>query len=261
MHPLLNIAIKAARRAGDIITRGLDRLDTVIISQKQHNDFVTDVDQRAEQTIINIIRQSYPNHGILAEESGSAAGDDYLWIIDPLDGTRNFIHGIPHFCVSIAVKFKERIEIGLIYDPIRQEIFTAARGEGAKLNDHRIRVTERTNIDGAFLATGLPARQLSKHEDKQLATVNAMVQEAADLRRFGAAALDLAYVAAGRFDGYWEFGLCPWDIAAGILLVKEAGGLITDICGQEDYFNNGSIVAANAKLIKKMLRVFSPLLQ
>ena len=258
MHPLLNIALKAARRAGDIIMRGLDRLDTVTITQKQPNDFVTDVDQRAEQTIINIIRQSYPNHGILAEESGSEAGDDYLWIIDPLDGTRNFIHGLPHFCVSIAVKCKDRIEIGLVYDPVRQEVFTAARGEGAKLNDRRIRVAERTELNGAFLSTGLPARTQS-NSDKQLTILKSLNEESVDLRRLGAAALDLAYVAAGRFDGYWEFGLYPWDIAAGILLVKEAGGLVTDIKGQENYFDNGSIVAANAKLIKKMLRVFMPI--
>jgi myo-inositol-1(or 4)-monophosphatase len=260
MHPLLNIATKAARRAGDIIMRGLDRLDTVTITEKQPNDFVTDVDQRAEQTIINIIRQSYPNHGILAEESGnSETSDDYLWIIDPLDGTRNFIHGLPHFCVSIAVKFKGRIEIGLVYDPVRQEIFTASRGEGAKLNDRRIRVSDRTELNGAFLATGFPARTQS-NSDKQLTILKTLNQESVDLRQPGSAALDLAYVAAGRFDGYWEFDLCPWDIAAGILLVKEAGGLVTDIQGQEDYFNNGSVVAANAKLIKKMFRVFMPIL-
>lgn len=256
MHPLINIAMKAARRAGDLILRSMDRLDTLTITTKSHRDYVSEVDQQAEQEIIRIIRQAYPNHGILAEESGESAGDQFQWIIDPLDGTSNFIHGIPHFAVSIAVKVKDRIEHGLIYDPVRQEIFHASRGEGAKLNDRRIRVTEQTQLTDALMATGFPFRHETQLK-KYMLTLNNMVAETGDIRRFGSAALDLAYVAAGRFDGYWEYNLAPWDIAAGAVIVREAGGTVCDPQGQENYLASGNIVAANVKLIKKMLQVIN----
>jgi myo-inositol-1(or 4)-monophosphatase len=255
MNPFINIATKAALSAGKIMARAFERPDLLQVSEKRHNDYVTDVDKRSEQEIIQIIRQYYPSHGILAEESGEITGDEYVWIIDPLDGTTNFVHGIPHFSISIALQYRDRLEVGLVYDPMRQELFTAVRGEGAKLNDKRIRVGEHQQFDTALFATGLPFRH-EEFFDVSSKTIKVIAQETGDIRRFGSAALDLAYVAAGRFDGYWEYGLAPWDIAAGILLVKEAGGIVTDPQGAENYFKSGHIVASNMKLIKKVLQAF-----
>lgn len=255
MHPFLNIATKAARSAGNIITRALERLDTVQITEKTHNDFVTDIDTQAERVIVDLIHKNYPNHGILAEESGSSPGssDETVWIIDPLDGTKNFIHGFPHFAISIAVQQKGRIEHGLIYDPIRHEYFTASRGGGAQLNNRRLRVSSRTTLPTALLGTGFPFRNPSRVVP-YLKGFEALLAQASGIRRAGSAALDLAYVAAGRFDGFWEFDLAAWDIAAGALLVQEAGGLVSDMEGTENYLTSGHIIAGNPKIFKAILQ-------
>lgn len=253
MHPFLNIANQASRSAGNLIIRALQRLDTVKVSEKHTNDFVTEIDQQAEKIIIDIIRKNYPNHGILAEESGEQLGDEFTWIIDPLDGTNNFVHGFPHFAISIAIKIKDRIEHALIFDPVRQETFTASRGDGAKLNNYRLRVTNRATLTGSLLGTGFPFRELHTLEP-YLNILKTFMPQAGGIRRAGSAALDLAYVAAGRLDGFWEFGLAPWDIAAGALLIKEAGGLISDSQGSEDYLNTGNVVAGNPKVFKLILQ-------
>lgn len=251
---LVNIAVRAARAAGNTIVRALDRLDTVKITEKSPNDYVTEIDQAAERDIIAIIRKAHPNHAILSEECGEKPGDEYLWIIDPLDGTRNFIHGFPHFAVSIAVSRKGKIEHGVIYDPIRQELFSASRGKGARLNDRRMRVSKNTQLEECLLGTGFPFR----HDEERVAiyinTLNALLPLSGDVRRAGSAALDLAYVACGRLDGFWEMGLKPWDVAAGSLFVKEAGGLVCDFNGAEDYLTTGNIVAGNPKILKLLLK-------
>lgn len=249
-EPIINIAVEAARAAGNIIARASSRLDTIKIAEKKPNDFVTDIDQRAEQEIINIIHRAYPSHSILAEESGEHRGDDYLWIIDPIDGTRNFIHGFPHFAVSIAVMYKNKIEYGVIYDPIRQDLFTASRGKGALLNEHRIRVSQRKRLEECLLGTGFAYRHSDKNNPAPAQIFQAMMPICGDIRRAGSATLDLAYVACGRLDGFWEFGLNIWDIAAGILLVKEAGGMVCDMQGGEDYLKTGNVVAANPTIMR-----------
>ena len=261
MHPILNIAVRAARRAGNVIIRSVDQLDRLTVTEKASNDFVTDVDRQAENAIIEVIQESYPGHDILAEETGDTPGkddnSDFQWIIDPLDGTTNFLHGFPQFAVSIAVKHKGRLEHGVIYDPSRQEIFTASRGAGAQLNDRRLRVSNRKGLDGALLGTGFPFKQ-QEHLDAYLATFKALFPMTAGIRRPGAAALDLAYVAAGRLDGFWEIGLNPWDMAAGALLIQEAGGLVSDFSGGDDYLKTGNIVGGNPRVFKAMLQIIRP---
>ncbi len=260
MHPMLNIAVRAARKAGDIIARFSNTVDTLTISNKAENDFVSEVDHLAEQAIIQIILKAYPDHGILAEESGGHNADsEYQWIIDPLDGTTNFLHGFPQYAVSIGLRLKNRMEVAVVYDPIKQEMFTASRGRGAHLNDKRIRVTNRSSLKGALLGTGIPFRNLD-NLDTYLAMLRALLPDTAGIRRAGSAALDLAYVAAGRMDGFWEYGLNPWDMAAGILLVEEAGGIISDFQGGFDYFESGNIVTANPKILKAMLQAIQPCL-
>ncbi|AHE97892.1 inositol monophosphatase family protein [Thioalkalivibrio paradoxus] len=253
MHPMLNTAIKAARAAGRVTTRAWDRPDKVSIREKTRNDFVTEVDLQAEQTIVQILRQAYPDHGILAEEGGHQAGDDYVWVIDPLDGTTNFLHSVPHFAISIALRHRGRLEQAVVYNPIGEELFTASRGGGAFLNDRRIRVGQRADLHGALLGTGIPFRD-EQNLDRYLATLRALIPDTAGVRRPGSAALDLAYVAAGRFDGFWEMGLRDWDIAAGVLLVQEAGGLVSDWEGKPDVFRRGDVVAGNPKVLKAMLQ-------
>ncbi|MCD6039174.1 MAG: suhB 1 [Gammaproteobacteria bacterium] len=252
--PILNIAVNAARAAGNIVIRALDRLDRIHVSQKKPNDYVTDIDQKAEQEIIKIIRKAHPHHGILGEESGETRGEDYTWIIDPIDGTRNFIHGFPHFAISIGIRYKNRIEHGVIYDPIHQELFTASRGKGARLNDKRIRVSLHTHLEGCLLATGFNAQNSKTLLDAHLQTLATLLPLCGDVRRAGAATLDLAYVACGRLDGFWEAGLKIWDIAAGILLIKEAGGLVCDMNGGDDYLKSGDVVAGNSKIAKLLLK-------
>lgn len=256
MHPFINIAIRAARTAGNIIVRAVERLDLIETQQKQYNDFVTNIDRQAEKAIIDLIHKNYPSHGIIAEESGiTPANDssDTVWIIDPLDGTTNFIHGFPHFAISIAVQIKNRIEHALIYDPIRQEQFTASRGNGAQLNNRRIRVSSRTNLSETLIGTGFPFRNPARL-DSYLKTFGALLPQVSGVRRAGSAALDLAYVAAGRFDGFWEYDLGIWDIAAGALLVQEAGGLISDMDGGENYLTKGEVIAGNPKIFKALLQ-------
>ena len=259
VQPILNIAVRAARSAGAMIVRQLDRVDALNVTSKGRNDFVSEVDQRAEQIIIETIRKAYPDHGILAEESGAQGDDEFVWIIDPLDGTTNFLHNFPHFSVSIALQHKSRILHGVVFDPLRQELFTASRGDGAQLNDRKIRVGRKTELDGALLGTGFPFREFA-NLDQYLATLSAFMPHCAGIRRAGSAALDLAYVATGRLDGFWEFGLNRWDIAAGALLIQEAGGLVSDPLGGEDYLKTGNIVAGNAKITKQMLKTLHPIL-
>lgn len=256
--PLINIAIEAARAAGNTVMKALQRLDTVKTTEKSPNNYVTNIDLRVEQDIITHIRKAYPTHGILGEESGETAGDDYQWIIDPIDGTRNFIHGFPHFAISIAITYKNKIEHGVIYDPVRQELFSASRGKGAKLNDRRIRVSARKNLEECLLGTGFAYRHQDKKNIVPTKILNAVLPICGDIRRAGAATLDLAYVACGRFDGFWELGLNIWDIAAGILLVKEAGGIVCDPYGGEDYLKNGNVVAANPIIMRQFLKVIKP---
>ena len=253
MNGMLNIAVRAARKAGDIIVRSCDRLDKLKVTVKSANDYVTEVDKRAEQAIIETLLKAYPDHSILAEESGSHSGNDIEWIIDPLDGTTNFLHGIPQYAISIACRHKNKLEHAVVYDPIKDELFTASRGEGAQLNNKRIRVSQCKDQHGALFGTGIPFRELD-YLDNYLNMMKALIPNSAGIRRAGSAALDLAYVAAGRFDGFWEYKLNPWDMAAGILLVEEAGGLVGDFSGGFDYFKTGNVIAANPKLFKHMLQ-------
>lgn len=252
MHPMINIAVRAARSAGNLIMRQLDRVDPQTISQKSRNDFVSEVDRQAEQEIIQILHRAFPSHGILAEESGRQPGNEYVWVIDPLDGTTNYLRGFPHFAVSIALQRNGITEHGVIYDPLRQELFTASRGAGATLDDRRIRVTGLRTISGALLGTGFPFKQ-HNHLPAYMAMFQALFVEAADVRRAGAAVLDLAYVAAGRLDGFWEIGLQPWDMAAGTLMILEAGGLVSDFDGGTEYLDSGNVVCANPRLHAAML--------
>ncbi|MFU8797987.1 MAG: inositol-1-monophosphatase [Gammaproteobacteria bacterium] len=262
MHPMLNIAIRAAREAGNIIARAAERLDTIKVTAKGHRDFVTNIDIKAEQTIINVLRKTFPHHSILSEECGLDAKDEeFLWIIDPLDGTTNFIHGFPHFAVSIALKHNDRIEQAVIYDPIRQELFTASHGNGARLNNNtRLRVSTHSSLEHSLLGTGFPFKN-PEYISPYMSTFQAFLPMAIGIRRAGSAVLDLAYIAAGRLDGFWEFGLKPWDMAAGSLIIREAGGLISDFMGTENYLDSGNIVTGNPKLFKAMLQVIQPALK
>jgi myo-inositol-1(or 4)-monophosphatase len=258
---MVNMALRAGRRASQIVVRALDRVDLIKVEEKRRNELVSEVDRDAEKAIIDVLRQAYPDHGILGEEFGeSVAGAEYTWIIDPLDGTTNFLYGIPHFCVSIALKHRNRIEHAVIVDPIRNEEFVASRGQGAQVNGKRMRVTRRTRLDESLLATGIPFRDGAPNVDAYMEMLKAFSHQCRGIRRAGSAALDLAYVAAGRYDGYWELGLKPWDLAAGVLLVQEAGGLVADIAGGERYLDTGNIVCGNPKVFKAMLQTLHPLL-
>ncbi len=259
MHPTINIATRAARAAGRIMLRNIDRLDRVKVTTKGDKDFVSDVDQKAEAEIIRIIRQTYPEHGFIAEESGTHGNAENQWIIDPLDGTTNYLHGFPQFSVSIAFRHRGRLESGLIYDPLREEMFTASRGDGALLNDRRIRVSGRPGLEDALLATGFPFKN-PEFLDSYLDTFRVLATVCADIRRPGSAALDLAYVAAGRVDGFWEIGLSEWDMAAGALLIQEAGGLVGDFGGGHEYLKTGNIVAGTPKAFKAIVQAIRPCL-
>ncbi len=257
MHPLLNTAVKAARKAGAIINRASMDLDLLRVTSKGHADFVTEVDRAAEQAIIEILSQAYPDHGFLAEESGAhrpPGAADYTWIIDPLDGTTNFIHGFPQYAVSIGCKHDGQITQAVIYDPTRNDLFTATRGRGAFLNDRRLRVSKRTLLQDSLIGTGFPFRNMDRL-DQYLQLFRRITACTAGIRRPGAAALDLAYVAAGRLDGFWEYGLAPWDMAAGSLLVIEAGGLISDDEGSAGYLDSGNVVCGAPKIYPQLLRM------
>ena len=256
MHPALNIAIKAARRAGQIITRASHDVDLLKVTTKRQSDFVTEVDKAAEAAIIEVLREAYPAHGILAEESGLTAGKqaEYQWIIDPLDGTTNFIHGFPQYAISIALAHNGQVTQAVIFDPERNELFTASKGRGAFLNERRIRVSKRIKLEEALLGTGFPYRSFD-HIDSYVAIFKELTQKTAGMRRPGAAALDLAWVACGRLDGFWEFGLSPWDMAAGTLLITEAGGLVSDLAGESAYLDSGNVVAGTPKIFTPLLQV------
>ena len=254
MHPSLRIAVEAAHQAGKLIVQKFQRVDLLTISQKAHSDFVTEVDQAAEQLIIQRLKKSFPTHAFLAEESGETRGkdDEYVWIIDPLDGTTNFIHGFPHFAVSIALQHKGKLEQAVIYDPIRHEFFTASRGHGALLNDRKMRVSNRVKLEDTLLGLGFPFRNPEKLAE-HLAIFTRLFPITGNMRRAGSAALDMAYVASGRLDGYWEGGVMPWDIAAGVLLVQEAGGMVSDYNGSDHYLKTNSIITGNPKIFKALL--------
>ena len=261
MNPMLNMAIKAAYEAGDIIARSADRIDQLQIENKDKNDFVSEIDRAAEATIIGILQKAYPSHAFLGEESGKhagkveAEGPKYEWIIDPLDGTTNFLYGVPQYAVSIALKKDGKLDQAVIYDPIKDELFFASRGGGAFLNKRRMRVSKRLSLSGALLTTGVPYRSdQADLIDTYFQTMKVLMIDTAGIRRPGAASLDLAYVAAGRYDGFWEFGLHEWDIAAGCLLVQEAGGLIGDLHGGNTHMKTGDIVAASPKVFKDMIK-------
>lgn len=258
MHPMLNIAVRAARQAGDIIIRSAESIDTLKITIKSQNDFVTEIDKRAEEEIINTLLTAYPEHGILAEESGYTNKDaEYLWIIDPLDGTTNYMHGFPHYAISIALKKGNIIEQAVIYDPVRQDLFTATRGKGATLNNRRLRVSRQRKLEGAFLGTGFPFKNNANIEP-YLDIFRDIFSSTSGVRRAGAASLDLAYVAAGKLDGFFEIGLKPWDLAAGLLLIQEAGGVVTDFTNDHEYFKSGNVVCANPNMHRVLLEKIAP---
>ncbi len=260
MHPTLTIAVKAARRAGNIINRGSRDLDRLTVTAKGPKDFVSEIDRAAEAAIVETLLDAYPDHAILAEEGtakGANAEAENVWIIDPLDGTTNFLHGFPQYCVSIALAHKGQVTQGVIYDPVRNDLFTATRGRGAYLNDRRIRVSKRTQLKECLIGTGFPFRDGS-FLDAYLAMMRTMIEHTAGLRRPGAAALDLAYVAAGFYDGFFEVGLNPWDVAAGSLLVLEAGGLIGDLSGEGNFLHGGEVIAATPKIFAQMVTLLGP---
>lgn len=255
MHPTLTTAVKAARRAGQIITRASQDVDLLKVSSKRQNDFVTEVDRAAEDAIVGILREAYPDHAILAEESGESGPEsEYRWIIDPLDGTTNFIHGMPQYAVSIALAKNGIVEQAVVFDPNRNELFTASKGAGAFLNERRIRVSRRLKLGEALIGTGFPYRMFDKI-DLYLAIFKELAEKTAGQRRPGAASLDLAYVACGRYDGFWEFGLAPWDMAAGALLISEAGGLVSDLRGNANYLETGNLVAGTPKVFAPLLKL------
>ncbi|MQY50927.1 inositol monophosphatase [Rhodocyclus tenuis] len=261
MHPALNIAIKAARRASQIINRASQDIDRLQIVRKQQSDFVTEVDRAAEAAIIETLREAYPEHAILAEESGHSAGrageSEFEWIIDPLDGTTNFIHGVPQYAVSIALRHRGQLTQAVVYDTVRNELFAASKGGGAFLNDRRIRVSRCLRLDEALIGTGFPYRSF-QHADAYLGIFRELMQKTAGMRRPGAASLDLAWVACGRLDGFWEFGLSPWDMAGGALLISEAGGLVSDLAGEPNYLDTGNLVAGNPKVFSQLLQIVTP---
>lgn len=257
MHPMLNIAVKAARRAGNLIHRAADKLDHLTVTKKSHSDYVSEVDRAAEQTIIETLLDAYPDHAILAEESGTQGDSEYVWIIDPLDGTTNFLHGYPQYAVSIALQHKGVLMQAVVYDPTKNDLFTATRGRGAYLNERRIRVSRRPELADALIGTGFPYTRF-EHLDPYLNILRDFMQKSAGLRRPGAAALDLAYTAAGRYDGFFETGLKPWDIAAGCLLITEAGGMVSDLQGGDGFLKSGHVCAGNPKIYEQMLQVIAP---
>jgi len=246
MHPYLNIAVSAARRAGTIITRHFEQPEKLNVYEKGLNDLVTTADRAAENAIIETISKAYPHHGILGEETGSHPGNEFVWIIDPIDGTMNFVHGFPQFAVSIAVKQKGHIEHGVIYDPISQDLFTASRGAGAQLNNKRIRISHREELKSALVGTD---------SSTPIEILESILNRCADVRKVGSAALNLAYVAAGRLDGFWDLGLKPWDMAAGILIVREAGGFVSDFEGENNFFESGEIIAGTRKIHAELLDI------
>jgi myo-inositol-1(or 4)-monophosphatase len=257
MQAFLNTAVKAARRAGEIAVRAQKRLDELEVREKSRNEFVTQVDQAAEQAIIATIRERYPDHAVVAEESGASGQNEFTWIIDPLDGTTNYVHGFPVFAVSIALRRRDQLEVGVVYDPTRQELFTAIRGSGVQVDGRRVRVSGRRELDGSLLATGFPYRSNIRYLTPYLGMLRAVMERTAGVRRPGSAALDLAYVAAGRTDGFFEFGLAAWDIAAGMLMVQEGGGLVSGLT-PEPVIDSGNILAGSPKIHDALRELLLP---
>jgi myo-inositol-1(or 4)-monophosphatase len=251
MQPLEHIAVTAARAAGNFIMRHLDRADSLKVVRKGRNDFVSEVDRGAEAEIIHTIRKAHPDHAILAEEGGADGKNDWLWIIDPLDGTTNFLHGFPHFCVSIAAQHKGKLQLGVIYAPCTQDLYVAIRGGGAVLNSRKIRVSKTAALEDSLVGTGVPIRA-GANLDQYLPQLRVVVEKTAGVRRAGSAALDLAYVACGRLDAFWEMNLNAWDMAAGVLIVEEAGGVVSELFGGEDPLKTGNILAANGKIHEQL---------
>ena len=254
---MINIAVRAARSAGSVLLRYYEHIDSLTVTAKGMHDYVSEVDRAAEQAIIDILRKAYPSHSILGEETGAHKGNDYQWVIDPLDGTTNYLHGFPQFSVSIALKYKGVLEQAVVYDPLRDEMYTASKGSGAMLNGRRIRVTDRKGLNGALIGTGFPFRD-QRHIDTYLGMFKTLVKDTAGIRRPGSAALDFAYVAAGRLDGFWELGLAEWDFAAGALLVKEAGGTVSDISGGQRYLETGNVITGGLKVHAAMVQAIRP---
>jgi len=258
MHAMLNVAVMAARSGGNALIRFLPKLDKLKIEQKGRNDFVSEADRSAEAAVIETIRRHYPDHAILAEESGEQGQSEYVWVIDPLDGTTNYLHGFPIFCVSVALMHKGRVEHGVVYDPMRQELFTASRGEGAQLDGRRIRVSGQTQLERALLGTGFPFRDSNEALAPYLQMLEKAIKHTAGIRRCGAAALDLCYVAAGRIDAFWETGLAKWDLAAGTLIIREAGGIISGLDGSEGFLDSGHVLAGAPKVYSAVAKLFAP---
>ncbi len=252
MHPMLNTAVKAARRAGRVIMRHANQLERLTIESKGRNDFVSQVDRDAEYEIIEVLRRAYPDHAILAEETGRQGKGDYLWIIDPLDGTTNYLHGYPQYAVSIGLHYQDKPYQAVVFDPLKNELFTASRGAGAQINDRRMRVSGASSLEAALLATGFPYKNMD-HLEVWIGTFRSLIPRVSGVRRAGSAALDLAHVACGRLDGFWEFGLNPWDLSAGCLLIEEAGGLVSDFCGGKHHVDKGHVIAGSPKVYSEML--------
>ena len=258
MEAMLNVAVMAARRGGDTLFRSLNRLDKLTIEKKGRNDFVSEADRNAENAVISVIHKHYPEQAILAEESGKQGDSEYLWIIDPLDGTTNYLHGFPVFCVSVSVMHKRHLAHGAVYDPMRQELFTASRGQGAQLDGRKIRVSGRNSLERALIGTGFPFRDSNEALEPYLRMLVSAIKNTEGIRRAGAAALDLCYVAAGRLDAFWETGLSIWDLAAGALIIREAGGIVSGLDGSEDFLDTGHILAGSPKIYTELAKLFGP---
>jgi myo-inositol-1(or 4)-monophosphatase len=256
-HPTLNIAINAAHIAGDLMRQELHKVATIPVTRKARHDYVTEIDQTCERQIVREIQRFHPDHAILGEEGGEQGESEYVWIIDPLDGTSNYLHGMPHFAISIAMQFKGRTQHAVVYDPMRDEMFTASRGGGAHLNNTRMRVTDRITLDNAIIATAFPFRQRGMMST-YTGIFSEVFKKVEDIRRYGAASLDLAWVAAGRMDAYFEIGMKPWDVAAGALLVREAGGVVSDFDGSDAVEKSNSILAAPYKLMTPLRQIIEP---
>jgi myo-inositol-1(or 4)-monophosphatase len=256
-RPAVNVAVRAARAAGQIILRYMNRLDSLDVIEKQRHDYVSEVDRLAEAEIIRELKRAFPRDATLGEESGASGKSRNVWVIDPLDGTHNYLRGLPHFSVSIGLLENGEPTLGVVYDPLRDELFTADKGNGAYLNDRRIRAGRRDGLSGALLATGFPYRQ-RRHLDAQIGMTRVLLGEAEDIRRTGSAALDLAYVAAGRLDGYYETGLMPWDMAAGCVLVRESGGRYCDFGGRDGMPESGNLVAGNVAVANAIVAAIAP---
>lgn len=258
MHAMLNVAVMAARRGGDTLIRNMNKLEKLNVEQKGRNDFVSDADYAAERAVIETILKHYPDHAILAEESGQMGESDYVWIIDPLDGTTNYLHRFPVYCVSVALAHNGRLEHGAVYDPLRQEFFTATRGQGAQLEGHKIRVSGRIDLERALIGTGFPYRDSNEAFEPYMNMLVSAMKNTTGIRRAGSAALDLCYVAAGRLDAYWETGLKPWDLAAGTLIVREAGGIVSGLDGSEEFMDNGHVLCGSPKIYAALAKLFGP---